>query len=171
MKIFAVSPWNDVWETSVEIFYDVSLPLDLNSACSWSKVCFSQSEALPDLPWHLISVEFLNSFLRQSSDVFSLPRSQASIFFLGARLVFAGKLLAASPNVDCFLKLSNFLHTYNVISLHPLTFLTLCRTWLLVKTWQQFAGVRPTIRPNNRNERHAWRLQQNLALFYLFFQW
>ena len=110
MKIFSVSPWNDVWETSVEIFYGVSLPLNLNIACSWSKVCFSQSEALPDLPWHVISVEFLNSFLRQSSHVFSLPRSQASIFFLGARLVFSGKLLVASGNVDCFLKLSIFLH-------------------------------------------------------------
>ena len=93
-----VSPRNDVWEMSAELPYNAHL----GSASDWSivpqKHCFNQSEAqLPSGLWQVSSMEFLQSFLRHH---------------------FAEKLVIASRNGDCFLRLiilspSKFLIQWN----------------------------------------------------------
>ena len=85
------SPRNDVRETSAEFPYwwHVTTRIWVVLPISWSKfpTRYDQLEALPSSGWwHVISMEFLNSFLR---------------------LFFTGKPVVASWNVGCFLRLAS----------------------------------------------------------------
>ena len=81
---FATSPLvsrrNDVWGTSAEIPHWWRVTTQIWVVQWLVKMCFIQSEA------HVISMEFLRSFLRRH---------------------FAGKPVVASPNVSCFLRLTS----------------------------------------------------------------
>ena len=84
-----VSPPNDVWETSEEIPYwwYITTQIWVVLLIGWNKfpTRHDQSEALPRSGWWRVScIEFLRSFLRRH---------------------FAGKPVAALPNVGCFLRL------------------------------------------------------------------
>ena len=86
----AISPPNEVWETSTENPYwsRVTTQIWVELLIGWIKFStrHDQSEALPrSAQWRVISMEFLRSFLRHH---------------------LAGKPVVASPNVSCFLKLT-----------------------------------------------------------------
>ena len=80
-----VSPQNNVWVTSAEIpcWWHVTSKvwIVLLTGLAVREFCFNQSEVL-----HIISMEFLHSFLRCH---------------------FAGNLLVALQNVSCFVRLLN----------------------------------------------------------------
>ena len=84
-----VSSPNDVWEMSAEIPYwwyvttQIWVVVLIGRAAR--KIWFNQLEALPRSgSWHVISIEFLRSFLKHH---------------------LAGKPVVVSPNVGCFLRL------------------------------------------------------------------
>ena len=85
-----VSPPSNGWETNTEIPYWWHITTQiwvvlLIGRAAW-EIWFNQSGALPrSVQWHVISMEFLHSFLRRHS---------------------VGKPVVASPNVSCFLRLA-----------------------------------------------------------------
>ena len=88
---------NDVWGTSAKIPYwwrvTTQIWVVLLIGCAARGICFNQSEALPKSGlWHVISMEFLRSFLKSH---------------------FAGKLIVASRNVSHFLRVQLLLMLFS----------------------------------------------------------
>ena len=123
--------------TKCRLFSQANHYPDLGSTCDWLKQIFNQSEALlRSGQWHVISMEFLRSFLRRH---------------------FAGKPVVASRNVGCFLRLGGqwqnselstrvTFSSFHVLSRPHLTLRSLCCgsidqfLYIKVHTWLRGLG-------------------------------